>query len=829
MTRLLVKLRTEASTRAFAARDLEPLYEPSTTLNILSEPQWFIAHADLDGQTVWDGAHRELAAALGVDEKDVLFAEPDLVHDVYRDTNERRGGEPFAVGENCAAINQDGSNGKATGNGLAWHLDKGHSQLAAARSAVSFAAPRTRVAHIDTGYFRAHETTPAHILRSLERSFVDADSNPGSAADPDRKVLLLDNSGHGTGTLGILAGGPSSVHGPLAIGGVPDAEVLPLRVADRVVLLRTSALARAFKYAADHQCDVVTLSMGGLPSQAWAEAVDALYEKGVCICAAAGNHVGALPPRTIVYPARYARVIAVCGVMANGAPYANLKGTTLEGSFGPSSAMGAAIAAFTPNIPWAQFGCDAAVRLNGEGTSAATPQVAAAAVLWFEKYKDALPRDWRRVEAVRHALFSSARKGNAEFFGNGVLRAQAALDVKPLLGVAKAARSTHSFAFLRLITGIGLGEPPPAEQMFNLELAQRWMVNADLQKLLPDPEIVTTLPSAQLRRVMEAVIEDPGASMALRRHVTERFPVAAGRSATRSVRNADVVPEQAIACAPPPPVPTPSFRKLRAYALDPSFSQQLSTAHINEVTLKVRWEKLTLEKVPGGARRGSPSMRGPAGEYLVIDDVDAALPKPTRYEPVDLGSAAMLAQDGWPPSEGNPQFHQQMTYAVVMQTIEQFERALGRPVLWRARQAPTAKGAFVPQLTVRPHGVAQPNAFYSPREIALQFGYFDADASDPAHHVPGSRVYTCLSQDIIAHETTHAILDGMQRRFNDPTNPDVLAFHEAFADIVALLQHFLAPELLEQEIARTRGDIEAESMLGSLAVRPRERPAGGSS
>jgi hypothetical protein len=58
----------------------------------------------------------------------------------------------------------------------------------------------------------------------------------------------------------------------------------------------------------------------------------------------------------------------------------------------------------------------------------------------------------------------------------------------------------------------------------------------------------------------------------------------------------------------------------------------------------------------------------------------------------------------------------------------------------------------------------------------------------------------------------------MQRRFNEPTNPDVLALHEGFADIVALMQHFTIPEVLEKEIARTRGDIEAESMLGSLAV-----------
>jgi hypothetical protein len=209
---------------------------------------------------------------------------------------------------------------------------------------------------------------------------------------------------------------------------------------------------------------------------------------------------------------------------------------------------------------------------------------------------------------------------------------------------------------------------------------------------------------------------------------------------------------------------------------------------------------------------------GPVGEYLAVQDMDAAK---NKYEPVDLDNPRLLAQDGWAPSEGNPQFHQQMVYAVAMKTIEHFERALGRPVLWRPRpnpRSPSDDSRFVRQLTVRPHALRQANAFYSPDEVALLFGYFETPADPAGDQVPGSRIYSCLSHDIVAHETTHAILDGMQRRFSEPTNPDVLALHEGFADIVALMQHFTIPEVLEQEIGRTRGDIEAESMLGSLAV-----------
>jgi hypothetical protein len=823
--RVLVKLRPTGALRAAESRaNLRPLYEthaaPDARFGLDSEPRWFVADLADGAENPWDAAHARLGAQLGVSDSDVLFAEPDMVRpDAFPDTNETgaaRGG--FAAGEQCANTPQDGRHGKRKGpDGVfAWHLGDDYTQLASARAAVTFTDPRTRVAHIDTGYYRSHDTVPERVLRRLERSFVEGDADAASAEDPDNRRLLLDNSGHGTGTLGILAGGrtPADFGGDY-LGGAPQAEVLPLRVSDSVVLVRTSALARALSYAVEQRCDVVTMSMGGVPSEAWAEAVDAAYEAGTVLCAAAGNNVGIGPPRVLVYPARYPRAIAVCGVMADGAPYTGLDRGTLQGSFGPESVMArSAIAAYTPNIPWPLFMCGTFIRLNGEGTSAATPQVAAAAALWIERYKNELPRDWRRVEAVRHALFQSAKmKQNREHFGNGVLQARAALDVRPAFGLPKRDRSDNSWAVWRMTTGLGVAERPPRERMFNLELAQRWLLNEELQKLLPDPEAIRELSAGEQRELMEAVIEDTDASLALRRHVASRYPAAAGRSAPRTERSRAVVPEDQPVCRSQPELRNPPFRRLRVYATDPSFSTRLETASTNEVTLKVRWEEL------------GP---GPVGEYLAVAETDAdGNPKldGTREQrplaPVDLNDPRLLAQDGWAPSEGNPQFHQQMVYAVAMKTVEHFESALGRPVLWRPRPNPASKfddSQYVRRLDVRPHALRQANAFYSPERVALLFGYFEASATDPGRHMPGTRVYSCLSHDIIAHETTHAILDGMHRRFNEPTNPDVLALHEAFADIVALMQHFTIPEVLESEIARTRGDIETESSLGSLAV-----------
>ena len=82
--------------------------------------------------------------------------------------------------------------------------------------------------------------------------------------------------------------------------------------------------------------------------------------------------------------------------------------------------------------------------------------------------------------------------------------------------------------------------------------------------------------------------------------------------------------------------------------------------------------------------------------------------------------------------------------------------------------------------------------------MALLFGYVTGTSDS---------VFGCRSHDIVAHETTRALLDGFHEYFMEPTNPDALPFHEAFAEIVALFQHFAFPEVLSHQTAKTRGDI----------------------
>lgn len=252
--------------------------------------------------------------------------------------------------------------------------------------------------------------------------------------------------------------------------------------------------------------------------------------------------------------------------------------------------------------------------------------------------------------------------------------------------------------------------------------------------------------------------------------------------------------------------PQPAMRKLRVYAFDPQASTQIDTAGINLATLSLPWEE----------RWEDPVTPGPVNEYLEVIDVDPSSDQ--FYEPVDLNHPHLLAQDGMTPTEGDPRFHQQMVFAVAMKTIKLFERALGRKLFWSPIwNTQTNSYEQVPKLRLYPHALREANAYYSPAKKALLFGYFKASLTDPGVNLPGGWVFTALSHDIIAHETTHAILDGLHRRYIESTCVDSLAFHEAFADIVALLMHFTMPEVVSSQLAARRGSLTERSWLTGLA------------
>lgn len=232
----------------------------------------------------------------------------------------------------------------------------------------------------------------------------------------------------------------------------------------------------------------------------------------------------------------------------------------------------------------------------------------------------------------------------------------------------------------------------------------------------------------------------------------------------------------------------PARRPLKIFASDPMLGRTAG----NRITIDVANE---------------PLQPGPQGSRIEVIDYDGAHDR--FYPPVNLDDPAILMESGLDPTESDPRFHQQMVYAVAMRTLENFDRALGRTIeLRRARY---------PRLRLFPHAFHGANAFYDRQLHAIVFGYFRADRDDPGPNLPGQNVFTCLSHDIIAHEMTHALVDRLRRYFLEPSNEDVLAFHEGFADIVALFQHFSFHALLRDQIQRTRTDLRTPTLLVQLA------------
>ena len=252
---------------------------------------------------------------------------------------------------------------------------------------------------------------------------------------------------------------------------------------------------------------------------------------------------------------------------------------------------------------------------------------------------------------------------------------------------------------------------------------------------------------------------------------------------------------------------TPSRRPLRVYAFDPSRGRLLG----NEMQIDVRYRPLG----PG------PIDKSGVHDQIAVVDYDAS--RNVYYRPVDLDDPFVLIPNGISPSQSDPRFHQQMLYAVASDTIEQFESALGRRIHWRrAERRLNAPKGWLPDdiltLTLYPHAMQQANAFYSPEAHGILFGYFQAGGKNPGRNIPGQTVFTCLSHDIIVHETTHAIVDGLRSHFLEQTNPDVAAFHEAFADLAALFRHFGHREVLLDTIRRTGGRLYTPALKGdSLA------------
>jgi hypothetical protein len=228
----------------------------------------------------------------------------------------------------------------------------------------------------------------------------------------------------------------------------------------------------------------------------------------------------------------------------------------------------------------------------------------------------------------------------------------------------------------------------------------------------------------------------------------------------------------------------------QTYVQDPLVAAGEAKLGIKEVELQ--WE-------PGLAA-------GPTSSRLAVVDYNAdtgALTAPAEWDDdqrLFLGPGRTPLAVGTP---SDPQFRQVNVWAIVQRVLEFYQspQVMGRPIPW---------GIDGNRLIVVPAAGWGENAFYDRESKSLQFYYFGDSAE---------LRYTCLSHDIVAHETGHALLDGIRPFYYQHTSVQTTAFHEFVADLTAILTALRHNELRQVVVALAGSEEEAVlvELIGNLA------------
>jgi len=159
-----------------------------------------------------------------------------------------------------------------------------------------------------------------------------------------------------------------------------------------------------------------------------------------------------------------------------------------------------------------------------------------------------------------------------------------------------------------------------------------------------------------------------------------------------------------------------------------------------------------------------------------------------------------------------PQFDAVHTFAVVRQTLTMYQRALSAagaemPLPWQWNSS-----VDTAPLQVFPYGLPNVmNAFYSRAQGCLKFGDFIPTGQT-------ARVYTCRSFDIVAHETGHAVLDGLKPQWLQASNPPQTGgLHESFGDLTAIFLALSQLDQCEAVIAQTKAKLHDKTFLADIA------------
>ena len=239
------------------------------------------------------------------------------------------------------------------------------------------------------------------------------------------------------------------------------------------------------------------------------------------------------------------------------------------------------------------------------------------------------------------------------------------------------------------------------------------------------------------------------------------------------------------------------------YLQDPLVAEHARQAADDHVSKRAEWNPLSTIDI-----QCEPDLtRGPTSARIAVVDYDAdtnMLRDPAEWDDEERHFFTMVNGKKVPLTKEQhdlSQFHQVNVWAIVQSILNMYEdnTILGRSAPWAFEGN---------RIILVPHAGDMQNAFYDRNSKAIQFYYFHSD---------GKLVLTCLSHDIIAHETGHAILDGLRPFYLEDTSIQTAAFHEFTADLTAILTALLNNELRFEAARESQGDLEHDQIISGLA------------
>jgi subtilisin family serine protease len=290
---------------------------------------------------------------------------------------------------------------------LEWGVDRIDAELVWDASPSAATGVGVDVAVVDTGIDQDHADLIANIAGGI--NFVEASSGPPWArtADP---AAWDDDNGHGTHVAGIVGAVDNDIG---VIGTAQQTNLWGVKVLDKNGAGYLSDVIDGITWSINNDMEVINMSLGTTSdSPSLHDAVDAAYDAGVVVVAAAGNSGdGDGSTNDVEYPAKYDSVIAVAA--------------TSDTDSTPSwSSEGAEIEVAAPGVDVRSTWNDGGYHTIS-GTSMASPHTAGVVALLLSADGTLSPAEVRaKLQATADDLGAS---GFDVFYGYGLVDAEEAV------------------------------------------------------------------------------------------------------------------------------------------------------------------------------------------------------------------------------------------------------------------------------------------------------------------------------------------------------------------------------------------------------------------